>query len=232
VSPPAFQRLTFRNGSINSARFGPDGQTVLYAAAWDDKPREIFSTRAGNPESRSLGFVGSLLAVSSSGPGAAWFPDGKRIVCTGAEKERTSRSWVLGVDGAKPRPVTPEGVTGLLVSPDGKFLLAIDGEKKRALYPVDGGEPRPALGFEREDDAVRWSSDGHSVYVRRAIDMGARVFLLDLATGQRRLWKELTLAEPAGTRGMGGIQLTPDGKSYVYSYARDLTELYLVEGLK
>src|SRR5262249_45943541 len=142
------------------------------------------------------------------------------------------RSWVLDIEGGKPRPITPEGVTGLLLSLDGKFLLAIDGERKRALYHVDGGEPRPVSGFERDDNAIRWGRDGHSVYVRRSAGTGVHIFLLDLATGRRQLWKELTIAEPAGARGINGILLSADGKSYVYYYARDLTELYLVEGLK
>ncbi|HEY4229317.1 MAG TPA: serine/threonine-protein kinase, partial [Thermoanaerobaculia bacterium] len=33
-----FQRLTFRRGVINAARFAPDGKTVLYGAVWDGTP--------------------------------------------------------------------------------------------------------------------------------------------------------------------------------------------------
>src|SRR5271166_4065453 len=32
--PPLYRQLTFRRGSIRSARFAPDGQTILYSAAW------------------------------------------------------------------------------------------------------------------------------------------------------------------------------------------------------
>src|SRR5271166_1529072 len=32
--PPTYRQLTFRRGSIRSARFAPDGQTILYSAAW------------------------------------------------------------------------------------------------------------------------------------------------------------------------------------------------------
>ncbi|MGH9683361.1 MAG: serine/threonine-protein kinase [Candidatus Acidiferrales bacterium] len=34
-SPLHFQRLTFRSGIVQSARFGPDGQTILYSAEWE-----------------------------------------------------------------------------------------------------------------------------------------------------------------------------------------------------
>src|SRR5207249_1540476 len=53
---PTFRQLTFRRGTVFSARLAPDGSTVIYSAAWDGEPVELFSTRAGLPESRSLGF--------------------------------------------------------------------------------------------------------------------------------------------------------------------------------
>jgi hypothetical protein len=65
---PEFGRLTFRRGTIRNARFTPDGQNVIYGAAWDGKPYELFSTRPGNPESRTLGLSDAdILAVSAAG---------------------------------------------------------------------------------------------------------------------------------------------------------------------
>jgi len=67
-STPAFHQLTFRRGTIWSARFSPDGETVVYGAAWDGRPVEPFLTRMGTPESRPVGYPGAeVLAVSSSG---------------------------------------------------------------------------------------------------------------------------------------------------------------------
>jgi len=37
---------------------------------------------------------------------------------------------------------------------------------------------------------------------------------------------------PAGISTIGRLLITPDTKSYVYSYIRTLSDLYLVEGLK
>jgi Tol biopolymer transport system component len=68
VPPPHYQQLTFRRGEIYSARFAPDGQTVVYASAWDGKPVELFATRTDRPESRVFGLVGAdLLAISKTG---------------------------------------------------------------------------------------------------------------------------------------------------------------------
>ena len=59
----------------------------------------------------------------------------------------------------------------------------------------------------------------------------ARIFLVDLETGHRTLWKEIIPGDPSGAT-IGRVLLTPDGKSYAYALARDLSKRYLVEGLK
>jgi hypothetical protein len=60
-----FRPLTFRDGHVVCARFAPDGQTVLYQAAFEGKKSEIFLTRVESPEARGLGLRGAdLQAVS------------------------------------------------------------------------------------------------------------------------------------------------------------------------
>jgi eukaryotic-like serine/threonine-protein kinase len=67
-TPPAFHQLTFPRGYIQAARFAPDGETIIYSAAWAGKPIELFSTRPEGNESRALGLPDSdLLGVSSAG---------------------------------------------------------------------------------------------------------------------------------------------------------------------
>ncbi len=67
-SAPEYHLLTYRRGTIRMARFAPDGQTVVYSAAWEGGPVEIFSTRFGTPESRPVGAPGAeILGISSTG---------------------------------------------------------------------------------------------------------------------------------------------------------------------
>jgi serine/threonine protein kinase/DNA-binding beta-propeller fold protein YncE len=213
-------------GEGSARALSPDGKWVAIIPLPGVSEITLLPTGAGQSKSLKndvIQFYG----------GAAWFPDGKRIVTVAAEnKDRTMKSWVIDLAGGNPRPITPEGVTGLLVSPDGKFLLAVSAEQKRALYPVEGGEPRPVSGFEERDRAIRWSADGRSVFVHQTGEHNTRIFLIDIATGRRTLWKELAISEPAGSAGIREVFLTPDGKSYVYWYVRELSDLYLVEGLK
>ena len=65
---PSFHQLTFRRGNILSARFAPDGRTVVYGAAWDGAPMEVFTVRTDSTESRAIGLSRAApLAVSSKG---------------------------------------------------------------------------------------------------------------------------------------------------------------------
>jgi eukaryotic-like serine/threonine-protein kinase len=67
-SPPRFRQLTFGSAGISSARFTPDGQTIVYAAQSEGKPSELFTVRADTPGERSLGLTNAeILSISSSG---------------------------------------------------------------------------------------------------------------------------------------------------------------------
>jgi hypothetical protein len=50
--------------------------------------------------------------------------------------------------------------------------------------------------------------------------------------GRRQLLREIGPSEPAGVLSIRRLQLTPDGRSYTYNAPRNLTDLYVVEGLK
>jgi Tol biopolymer transport system component/tRNA A-37 threonylcarbamoyl transferase component Bud32 len=64
VREPEFERLTFRRGLIDMARFAPNGRSVVYAAEWDGLPNTIYTVEPGNPESRSLDIEGTFASVS------------------------------------------------------------------------------------------------------------------------------------------------------------------------
>jgi hypothetical protein len=63
---PDWIQVGFRRGTVWSGRFAPDGQTIVYSAAWDGNPVRIFSTRPGSTETRTLDLPpGKLLAISA-----------------------------------------------------------------------------------------------------------------------------------------------------------------------
>jgi eukaryotic-like serine/threonine-protein kinase len=65
TSNPAYRRLTFEAGTVYSARFASDGQSIVYSAAWNNNPPQLFSTVGNSLLSQPLNLTASnLLAVS------------------------------------------------------------------------------------------------------------------------------------------------------------------------
>jgi len=67
VAPVEYQKLTFRRGSIEFARFAGDGRAVYYSASWDGRP-ELYTRDLNTPGSLKIGAPDSswFLAVSPS----------------------------------------------------------------------------------------------------------------------------------------------------------------------
>ena len=95
-----------------------------------------------------------------------------------------------------------------------------------------GGEPRLVPGVQPDEAPTGWSSDGRTLFVFRYGQIPAQVVEIDIATGQRKPWKQLEPADAAGIDTINGVMMTADAKGYVYGYIRTLCDLYLVEGLE
>jgi Tol biopolymer transport system component len=130
---PTFQRVTFRRGMGGGARFASDGQTIIYAAAWDGGPMRLYSTRVDNPESSEFDIPSAnILAVSSSGEMAVMLnPNVSRPAIRFGTLAR------VPLVGGTPREVL-EDVQGADWSPDGKELAVIRrvGNRRRLEFPI------------------------------------------------------------------------------------------------
>ena len=68
AAAPSYRRLTFEAGTVYSARFTPGGQNVVYSAAWNNKPVQLFSTVGNSLLSQPLQFTdANLLSISHTG---------------------------------------------------------------------------------------------------------------------------------------------------------------------
>jgi Tol biopolymer transport system component len=68
VTDVTYKPVTFEDGFVFTARFAPDGRTVVYSADWDRQPRGVYVTSLDSFEYRPLGFPGAdLLGISRSG---------------------------------------------------------------------------------------------------------------------------------------------------------------------
>jgi Tol biopolymer transport system component/predicted Ser/Thr protein kinase len=136
LPPPIYRQLTFRRGSIRAARFAPDGQTILYSAAWQGNPTDVFTARPEAPESRSMGLGHTQLMSVSSTAELAVLLDSKAIG-TWVSMGTLARAPLAG--GA-PREVL-EQVQWADWGPDGSNLAVVRdfGGKNRLEYPI--GKP-------------------------------------------------------------------------------------------
>ena len=216
-----------RLGEGRALALSPDGKWAL--ALQQGPPPRLVLLPTGPGEEKSLPSSGLNEYYS-----ARWFPDGKRILLVAAGSDGKPRSYVQDLDGGGAKAITDETVQAVLVSPDGKLFAAIDAAGHYELRPVNGGEPRPIRGALSGDELVQWSADGRFLYVQGLDDSAVEFFRLNLVTGRRESWKRVEAADPVGLIGIqpASVHITPDGKSYVYSYWKTLTELYLADNLK
>ena len=165
---------------------------------------------------------------------ARWFPDGKRIVFSGDEPGHGLRLYVQDIAGGEPHAISPEGVNSSLfaVSPDGKLVSDVGPDGKVYLYPAEGGEPRPVPSLGEGDVPINWTGDGRSLFTYHLGEIPAKIYRLDLATGHKQFWKQFVPPDVSGVTEITGIMITPDGRGYVYEYARTLSDLYLVKDVK
>jgi eukaryotic-like serine/threonine-protein kinase len=130
---PIYHQLTFRRGKVRSARFTPNGQSVVYGAAWEGKPPELFITSPESPQSRSLERHGEeLMSISSSGEIALL----TNVTVTGTYTQSGTLAR-MPINGGDPRDIL-NGVQWADWSPDGKQLAIVRdmGGKNRLEFPI------------------------------------------------------------------------------------------------
>jgi hypothetical protein len=98
--------------------------------------------------------------------------------------------------------------------------------------PLDGGEPRRLATSPRGLVPIAWIEGGRQILAFARSGPGADVVRLDPATGLSAPVRRLEPSDPAGVIGIPTVRVTPDGRTWAWSYARNLSELYVAEGLK
>jgi serine/threonine protein kinase/Tol biopolymer transport system component len=215
-----------RLGEGTGVALSPDGAWAVARPNTSPAPMYLLPTGVG--EAKPLGHD------SMNHVRVRWMADGKRLVFAGNEAGHGVRLYVQSIeDGSAPRPISEEVINSTFVlSPNGQLVAAVGADKKVYTYPIDGGEPRLVPGVQPDEAPTGWSSDGRTLFVFRYGQIPAQIVEIDIATGQRKPWKQLEPADAAGIDTINGVMMTADAKGYVYGYIRTLCDLYLVEGLK
>ncbi|MEP6769141.1 MAG: WD40 repeat domain-containing serine/threonine protein kinase, partial [Acidobacteriota bacterium] len=199
---PDFRQLTFRRGTVRGARFARDGQTIVYAAAWEGKPLAVFSLRSGShdPTAVDVPAGADVLAIGPSGELALQLA--KRSVEPYVSKGTLAVAPLSGGEAPRERM---QGVQCADWSPDGKRLAVVrdaggrnrlESPVGKVLYASAGwiGDPR----FSPAGDAIafldHWGRNG---------DLGS-VMIVDLGGRAKNLSE--------GWVSLQGLAWWPDGK--------------------
>jgi eukaryotic-like serine/threonine-protein kinase len=215
-----------RLGDGVSFALSPDGKWVLSGLPKPPVQFNLLPTGAGESKELTHDQINRLWA--------RWFPDGKRVLFAGDEPGKGVRLYVQDLNSGQVKAITGEGVNGSLIaiSPEGKQVALVGPDQKPAMLTVESGEIHPIAGLHAGEAPIAWTSDGRSLFVYRLGEVPASVNKLDLATGQRKLWKQLVPPDVSGVTDISSILITSDGNDYVYEYGRTLSDLYLVNDLK
>jgi dipeptidyl aminopeptidase/acylaminoacyl peptidase len=206
--------------------FAPDGEWVLALRRTPDPGLVLLPTGVGEPQPIAT----PPLRIHF----ARFLPDGRRFVALASEPGRAARLHLVDLGTGNWTPFGPEGLDPLElhVLPSGDRVVGMSADQGYRAFPIDGGEPEALPPLARDERIVRWGSDGRSILVWRLNEIPARVFRLDLESGERTLWRELTPPDPTGIYRIGRLNVSADGSAYAYTYYLHLIDLHVVEGLR
>jgi serine/threonine protein kinase len=200
TSPPEWHRLAFSRGMISAARFAPDGQTIIYSAAWSGKPFDIYTTRPESSESRGLGLPKTnLLGVSPRGELAV--TRGIKVIGAGVFSGTLAR---VALEGGTPREIMPK-VQFADWSRDGSTLAIVHEVQGRSVLEYPPGHALAENGGQLAFPRVSPAGDqiAYLEYPDPSQDSGSLVLVNQ--KGDRRVladkWTDLT-----------GLAWSPNGK--------------------
>jgi hypothetical protein len=166
---------------------------------------------------------------------ARWFPNGERLLVVAAGADGVPHSYIQHVGSGKLERIGDEGLLALLVAPDGRRVLMRDPLAGFVVWPLDGSPPVPLDGLDPAYRPVQWSADGQFIFVRGVDETVIRLYRYHVRTGTIATLRELAPPDPSGVVGVGTgrgeLAITPDGKSYAFTYWTFLRSLFMVEGV-
>ena len=205
---PSFHRVTFRRGAILSARFAPDGHTIIYGAAWEGAPFRIFSVREENVESAPLALPdGDVLSISRSGE--LLVSIGRHYAEYFVTNGNLAQAALTGGGGAREMVENVECADWL---PDGKELAVVRNVVGASVLEFPMG--KVLYRTEGYANHIRVSPDGQKLafidHPIRGDDRGT-IAILDRSGHRRTLTREFASA--------AGVAWRLDGKEIWFTAA-------------
>ena len=219
-SPPV------RIGEGRGEAISPDNKWVITQPIEDGRPLVLVPTGAGQAR--------PLTHDSVRYTEVRYLPDGKHLLATGLESGHGARDYLIDVNTGDSKPISPEGIAGANLSPDGKTTIVIGPDGKWGLFPLDGSGFRPIEGLQSGFAPIGWTPDGSSIYVMPLTGdrRHRKIFRMDLATSKMDLWKTIGEGINSGVTSVKAAIFAKQNSAYVYRWEQSLSQAYLVRGLK
>lgn len=209
-------------GDGHAVALSPDGKWALTRQRFARPPRLVrIPTGAGEPAVVPTGRV-------EPAERAAWLHDGRSILLVGNEPHRPPRDFLVDPATGALRPVTPEGVTGTVVSADDQLVVARRPRSEWLALPLAGGQGHPVPGLTPADIPMRFSDDSRSLI---AIEPGNVIVRVDLGRGRRERIATYGIGRPPDCVYLAPAYVAANGNAYAYTYASVTSELYVVGGI-
>ena len=201
---PSYRQVTFDSGYAGPARFTRDSNTIVYSAAWNGGPVELYSQRTAGTQPHALGTEADVMGIADNGDMAVIL--NHRYLASWLQRGTLAR---LPVDGGRPRPIL-EDVYAADITRDGKEFAIVRGvgSKQRLEFPI-GKALFETLGWIND---VRIAPDGaHVAFHEHHLvpDDQGRVVVVDLQ-GNNQILTPVYYSSH-------GLAWTPDGKEIWHS---------------
>jgi serine/threonine protein kinase/Tol biopolymer transport system component len=214
-------------GQGSAGGLSPDGKWAI--SILPGKPGEVKLVPIGPGQERNVAVAGLEQIYNGS---AHFLADGKRITLNANEPGHGVRCYLVNLDGGKPIAITPEGIPGGLVSPDGQSVLRANEAEVVAVYPIAGGTPRLIPNLEAGFVPLQWTEDNSAVYGYVPGKVPTDVFKINLGTGEKTLIQQLQPETTVGVVTIAPVVVNRDGSRFAYSYYQVFSVLYLISGLR
>ena len=201
----------------------PDGKWL--ASIIPGQPQQAIVLPTGVGETRNISVPGFDYDL------VFWMPDGRQFLIQGREPGKRTRVYVQDVSGGPLKPIAPEGVEmGTSAEPLG--VVASRNGDTLTIYPYDGGPPQTHKTVLPPIIYPQLVQTGRYVIGAPENSVPLKLYRFDAVTGQKQPWREFIPTDRTGVFFIAPFDITPDGRYYAYSYVRDLSDLYVVDGLK
>jgi Tol biopolymer transport system component len=203
----------------------PDDKWVLTESSRGG-PLSLVPSGAGEPR--------QLTHDSITYTSAQFMPDGKHLLAAGIEPGHGGRDYMIDTSTGESKPLTPEGTTGTVISPDGRKAIMRGPDGKVGIWSLDSNTLQIIPELDPKFSVIGWAPDGASVYavMNQFGQKSAKLFKVNATTGKAEFWKEFGAGLSGGISGVSAPRFSRDGNAYAYIYVRILSQAYVAKGLK